>query len=451
MLETEKFAFLDTNIFLHFQFFTEIPWNKVLQVKSITLVIPPIIPKELDKHKYNHASERLKERANKVTKKLAELLRAKTEVRPKVEVLFERIEPQNEFDKYHLSKESQDDYLIASILRFQEETGNSAILVTNDLSLMIKAQLLNIDVFELPEQYKNKAEENLDKKKIKKLETEIRELKNLSPKLKLSVSKCEKSSVKKITKGEKMKEIDRIKIEFPKYEVPELPKDFAKEQRKLFLKASGVDISRFLFPDEDKIELHLINGKVISVYPNEIKFYNSDLEKFYTEYGEYLNKKSTVIELRLRTIMFQVSLTNSGTLPAKDVKVSLTFPEKFQVTTNVENFSYPEEIKPPQLLNISNKNKSSNYFNNYLFNPPIPNFKLKNKLDEIKIENIENRVSAEFQFIKINHGYSIESPKILYITFPKNHIIKPFQIQYKITAENIPQAIEGKLNVKIDK
>lgn len=450
MLEIEKFAFPDTNIFLHFQFFTEIPWNKVLQAKSTTLVIPPIIPKELDKHKYNHASERLRERANKVTKKLAELLRAKTEVRPKVKVLFERIEPQNEFDKYHLSKESQDDYFIASILRFQEETGNSAILVTNDLSLTIKAELLNINFFELPEQYKNKTEENPEKKKIRKLETEIRELKNLSPKLELSVSKCEKSSVEEITNDKKMKEIDRIKIEFPKYDAPKLPEESTKINSNLSLKVSGMDIYR-LFSNENKIDLLLNTGKVVSVYPSDIRFYNSEIEKFYKEYEEYLNKESDIIDLRLRTIMFQVYLTNSGTLPAWDVRVSLTFPEKFRATTNVENFSYPEEIKPPQLLNISNKNKSSNYFNNYLFHQPIPDFKLKNKLDEVEIESIENKVSAKFQFIKINHGYSIESPKILYITFPKNHIIKPFQLHYKITAENIPQAIEGKLNVKIDK
>ena len=75
MSKENKFAFPDTMIFLHFQFFTEIDWNKVLQTNFTTLVIPPVIPKELDKHKYNHASEKIRERANKVTKKLVELIK----------------------------------------------------------------------------------------------------------------------------------------------------------------------------------------------------------------------------------------------------------------------------------------------------------------------------------------------------------------------------------------
>ncbi len=75
MSKENKFAFPDTNIFLHFQFFTEIAWNEVLQTKSVTLIIPPIIPRELDKHKYNHRSDRVKDRVAKVTKRIAEILR----------------------------------------------------------------------------------------------------------------------------------------------------------------------------------------------------------------------------------------------------------------------------------------------------------------------------------------------------------------------------------------
>jgi hypothetical protein len=41
--EDHKFIFLDTNIFLHFQFFTDIDWAKLVGVKSVTLVIPSTV------------------------------------------------------------------------------------------------------------------------------------------------------------------------------------------------------------------------------------------------------------------------------------------------------------------------------------------------------------------------------------------------------------------------
>lgn len=45
-----KAVFLDTNIFLHYQPFEQIPWPAVVKASQVLLVIPPIMVRELNKH-----------------------------------------------------------------------------------------------------------------------------------------------------------------------------------------------------------------------------------------------------------------------------------------------------------------------------------------------------------------------------------------------------------------
>ncbi|MGI9054681.1 MAG: PIN domain-containing protein, partial [Pyrinomonadaceae bacterium] len=310
MSKENKFAFPDTNIFLHFQFFTEIVWNEVLQAQSVTLVIPPIVVKELDKHKYNHASERVKDRASKVTKKFAEILRSSIEIRPKVNIQFERIEPQSEFEKYNLSKESQDDHLIASILRFQNESDINAVLITNDFSLIVKAHQLNVEVFELPEEYQNKSEENPDKKKIAILEKELFELKARTPKLKLISENDEEKitaqifSVEQLSEIEIEREINKIKEENPQI------KETFKPKRTITPIINGKP-----YPN-DKVEFILPSGKTKQASLSSVEKFNDELDQFYIAYEKYLNEKNRVINLRSRTVKLNLKLQNEGTLPA---------------------------------------------------------------------------------------------------------------------------------------
>lgn len=257
MSKEHKYAFPDTNIFLHFQFFPEIDWLEVLDAKSVTLVIPPIIPRELDKHKYSHSSERIKDRATKVTKKFFELLRSKNNVRPKVDIDFQRVEPQTEFENNNLSKDSQDDHLIASILRFQNEIGNKGILVTNDFTLTVKAHQLDIEVAELPEKYQIKSEVSPDKKKIAELESELAQLKVKLPKLQLISENGGKEIVAQHISNETFtiedveNEIKLIKSKYPK-----ITKTYkVKKQTRLLI--GGKPYPR------DKVEFKLLSGEIM--------------------------------------------------------------------------------------------------------------------------------------------------------------------------------------------
>lgn len=63
-------AFLDTNVFLHFQPFDQIPWTKELRTDQVALRVPPDVIGELNKHKDGHKTAHLKERAGKILRQV---------------------------------------------------------------------------------------------------------------------------------------------------------------------------------------------------------------------------------------------------------------------------------------------------------------------------------------------------------------------------------------------
>ena len=69
-----KYLFLDTNIYLHYQDFLQIPWNKVLEIdEECTVVVVPKVHAELDEKK-DSAKGRIQRRAKKISSKLYEIL-----------------------------------------------------------------------------------------------------------------------------------------------------------------------------------------------------------------------------------------------------------------------------------------------------------------------------------------------------------------------------------------
>ncbi len=186
-----------------------------------------------------------------------------------------------------------------------------------------------------------------------------------------------------------------------------------------------------------------------------VEKYNKEIEEFYNEYEKFLNEKVRINNLGARTVKLQIKLKNEGNSPAERFHVVLTFPKDFQVTTNQDMFSYPNEINPPQLIimadlfdeSFSAKQCAPNYSS--LFNPRLP--KVEMPWEEVGIKNKGFIYTADFQNIKLSHGYSFDCPKTIYVIFPQNQTVGTFQITYKITADNLPKATEGKLNILVDK
>lgn len=156
--ESTALAILDSNIFHHYQDFTDIPWPTVLKAKQVQILVPLVVVDELDSQKYS-ASSRVSRRASKVISQLRGLeLRAgsatRYAVRDSVDLEFVP-EPSD-----HVRRSSNDDEIVRQASYVSSITPNRVVLVTADLGMQVRAEPLAVESFVLPANYLAKQESN---------------------------------------------------------------------------------------------------------------------------------------------------------------------------------------------------------------------------------------------------------------------------------------------------
>ena len=125
------FAFTDTNVFIHYEFFKNVDWAAELATREVTLVLPPVVLEELDKRKWA-GTRRDKERAKTVLRTLKELGLSTTpvQIRPGVSVVALDDEPDDAFMAQHrLQARAADDRLLASAIAFKAARLDARVLV----------------------------------------------------------------------------------------------------------------------------------------------------------------------------------------------------------------------------------------------------------------------------------------------------------------------------------
>lgn len=68
-----KYLFLDTNIFLHFQNFEQIPWGNLVGDDDFKIIVSDIVAGEIDKHK-DGARGKIQKKAKVISKLLGDVL-----------------------------------------------------------------------------------------------------------------------------------------------------------------------------------------------------------------------------------------------------------------------------------------------------------------------------------------------------------------------------------------
>ena len=437
--------FLDTNVYLHYRDFDSIPW-KALSKDSVTIVIPPVTVRELNKHKDTHSRPRIRRRAAVVLKKLGTLFDSSltTPLNEDVELILESRDPQISFTEYQLSPEVNDDQLIASILMAQGESlGATIILVTSDtgLTLRAKAQRLGIQTMRLPDEYKLPEEPDPEQTKIRDLEAELRELKATQPKLSVifedelqRVTLTLEASVVSdpFTQEEALRDLRK---QYPKLMPPQPHESEGSAPRR-----NAADMMRYV---------NLSN----SISPEDIETYNARLEKFYEEYSQYFQKDFRHREVQSRSAKIQLWLLNSGTTPAEDIDVFLHFPDGFQLSQRLADA--PEPPRPPEkpLTQLEKRIRPFGMNLNHTLIPqlrPIPNL---SPSPEPNVSNPRIRrtnsydVSYEVRYVK--HGIRVLLSE-LYIVFDSIESARSFQVHYEILAANVPHKVTGKLHVIVE-
>jgi hypothetical protein len=443
-----KAVFLDTQVYLHYQPLDQVNWLEEIGAPEVTIVVPPVTVRELNRHKELHPRRRVKSHAGLVLKRLSSLFESASRalVDDNVEMWLEDRDPTIDFAAFELSRDIQDDNLIASIIMFRDENPEKeVVLVTSDagLTLVAKAKRLGISTTKLPDRFKLLDEPDPEQARIRELEKQLRELRLQVPHVSLAFEDGRQHTVFTLprptepTDAEIREEMRRIKRGYPRIErrprqtgeVPEHSSSMADA-----LAALSASIWN-------------------SVSREDIDDYNTRLDKFYQAYGEYLRASIQHQNLERRAIKLEVFVANDGSAPAEDIDVFMHFPGGFELT-DAEGFpSPPTRPEPPQkprtpmekLHDRTQRLVSMPPLTAHVPGPIVPP-------PNVSVPTIKktNSYDVSFHVQRVKHGLQ-EPAEALYVVFGSFEAAQSFHVDYEILAANVPSKVTGQLHVVVEK
>lgn len=445
-----KEVFIDTNIFLHYQPFSQIDWLEVTKASSVSIVIPPIIIRELNKHKDTNVRPQIRKRAANAIKFLYDLFRNEnsSELRKNISIIFEDREPSVDFHFYQLSPSTQDDQLIASILsRKQELVGETYLLITSDigLNLLTKAKRLGIEACPMLEKYLLKEEVDLSDKKIKDLEKEVLELSSRIPKLSLLFSDGNNYI--------------NFKIEAPDLHYQQLTDDEIENIKNEYpiLNFEETQIIETSEKNSDRALSRNLRVELLNNYPQEeFDRYNLEVEKYVEAIKVYLKERITYRNLLKRIFKIEIKIINTGTTPGEDVDVFMHFPNGFNLISKSNFPNEPKVPRKPIRPRTSMEVLNDSLRINFPMSLSIPNRGINQEIGRQQPNITEptirktNSFEVTLHVEKIKHNlFEIFEP--LYIMYGEDDPIESFDIDYRILAANVPQKVDGRLHINFNK
>ena len=307
----QVFAFIDTNVLLHYRFFRDVNWARELRAEEVTLVFAPVVVEELDKRKW--AGARLERvRAKKVLKALKVLSLSVTPVAmgPGMKIVALDEEPADDlFARHRLQPRVNDDRLLASVLAFREVQSAAAILLlTADMGLSLKAGTRQITVVAPDESLQRDEEPDETERKLETTRRELVALRAVAPNLKLTLA------------GDTVLE----------HQVRRFG-EFSAGKRERLLEAwrskpphvrTTPDLT--VMPGGSRFSIDGLTGLSGFWSKKDATEHNAAIDQVYAKYEAFLRRWPALLNARERCIRFQFVLQNAGTAPADDVDLLIS-------------------------------------------------------------------------------------------------------------------------------
>jgi rRNA-processing protein FCF1 len=440
------YLFVDTNIFLHYKFFIEIPWQTIFR-NEFEIVLAPVVMDELDKHK-RHPNPKTASRAKKVLTKIEEINDQPGSY--PFRYIYKR-PSQDTFDQYQLDRKEQDDCILAVMLEFKSQHPNDQILlISNDTGPRFRAASLGIEAAKLVEDYLNPTEKTEEQKQIQKLTQEIFVYKNKIPK----VSLCFKDDA--IHYQYKLKPIldtteafislrmASIKEKYPPlvWEDPELAQ--AKLAEELKSQPKGTPLEEAFKSNRLLSGLQMNN----SVSKEQVENFNKDNNDFVEKYRQYLGKQFTLSVIKSLSLPIAIQMKNEGNVPALDIDIWLHFPDGFELYSVGDYPKKTKEPKPPY--------RPKHRYDTGLMIVPSISSVYSSGTGSIPNINFNqptirktNSYEVDFHINSLKHFQSHDLERLI-VVFPSYEKIKNFTIDYEIVIGNVPEPVVGKLSVKAE-
>ena len=186
------------------------------------------------------------------------------------------------------------------------------------------------------------------------------------------------------------------------------------------------------------------------------KYYNDDLRTFYKEYLDWLVKTRDLKNKWSLLMPLELWVSNSGSCPAQNVDVEIRFPNYVSVSLDENTLGLPPEPKPPERpkpKSIITTIPTSSLITDFRNNPVVSDFPslrdLINSPPEASIYADERGARVTMHWDSIKHGYSRQILPKPHVQFESYESLRGFQLEYWISAANLPSASKGTFDVEV--
>jgi hypothetical protein len=428
-MDAPAFAFTDTNVFIHYEFFRSVDWAAELGARPVTLVLPPVVLEELDKRKWA-GTRREKERAKAVLRALQELGLSTTpvEIRPGVSVMALDDEPDDAFMAQHrLQPRAADDRLLASAIAFKSSRPDARVLVlTGDTGLSIKAPTRQLEVKSPGDHLELPGETDETEKALEAARRELAAAKNAAPKVRVIFEG-----------GDPLKLETRLAGPLD----PATRQQLLANWREQHPRAQSMPDS-FVMPDGARFDMSILKSVPGYLSQEDSEARNADIEEYFERYRDYLDAWPSLVNSYRRCVEIRLVLQNDGNAPADDVHLEL-----WTEANGVWREEPPEIARPPEMP------RPRNMLDVGLLEPRLPHFdvgNLRHRDAPIDGPTIAEDDPGEVQYAvrRVKHHVPCALPEV-YFQFASDAEVASFAIGYRLVAANIREPREGTLNIKI--
>lgn len=422
-------AFLDTNVFLHFQPFDQIPWTKELQTDQVALRVPPDVIGELNKHKDGHKIAHLKERAGKILRRVMKSAltnEGRVGDSGAVTITCEQHLPGFDLEARGFDPAITDDRILAAVLDYKERHPDEhVVLVTDDPGAALRAHGYGVVPVGLSETMRIPPAPDEKQKRIRELEERVQSIEKSRPRLAMSfpggASECtltiEPDTV--VTDAYARAYADGEVAKLAPHQTGAALQQMARKQHKLL---------------DDEVMSSIVKtinaaaGVMAENARENVMRFHSRCAAYYSAIWKHTNDMRRTLDIRL-------VLENTGTVPAEDIYVRLRLPKGLII--------YPQGLPtaapvPPDPPGTSPKPKQ--------LSVSTTKSNLQHAFEYLGEQELPEHWDIRFRLSRLNHHLT-EQLTGLHVRFPTPAAVAPFDIEYRVSAGNTPDAVEGRLSV----
>lgn len=418
-----KYLFLDTNIFIHYKGYEDIPWNTLLGTSDeVSVVLASIILREINGHK-DSSKGRVKNKARKISEKFKNILLNNQQSR--IPLLHCRETPIHEDEKDVFDLTVNDDRFLLNVLH-SSYPKEDVYVVSNDTDLLLKAKEFGLNILPMDETYHSAEEPTEEEKELKKVKEELARWTSRcsNPKILFCDNDSECLELE-LTHSKSIDEVVEQKVLEESLKYPE-----EKEE-------SPVTYDNILGTFQQ--QLTALSNLYMGHTPEEKAYFNQMRAKYLSNYRkkETLQTKKEMLQSAFKRLKIKVA--NDGTAQTGDLHIVLKFPENIKLYTpseSIAKYEYEPPIKPQynRLLANMNSFRGINMLGHY------PDY-------SIKIWN-PNKPSTKFEYVarlsKLTHGLQVELKEDIYIDTRER---QDFEIEWHIADSSLLDHKHGKLRV----